>query len=70
MQISNTGRIIIPAVDSQFRLVPCSCGNKQPAYLVESDEKWRVVCMNCQKETRSFGIRHDAQMNWNKEVAQ
>lgn len=69
MEIINATRLVAPAEDSQFRLVPCGCGNSQPVYVVGSDGLWRVMCLDCRKETEGFGIQHDAQLNWNRRVA-
>lgn len=70
MEVINATRLVAPAPDSQYRLVPCKCGNDQPIYVVGNDGKWRVLCLDCKNETEGFGIQHDAQVNWNKEVAQ
>ena len=70
MEVINATRLVAPAPDSQYRLVPCKCGNDQPVYVMGNDGKWRVLCLDCNNETQGFGIQHDAQANWNKEVAQ
>lgn len=70
MKIINATRLVAPVPDSQYRLVPCKCGNNHPVYVMGNDRKWRVLCLDCQNETESFHIQHDAQLNWNKEMAQ
>ena len=69
MEIINATRLSAPKPDSQYRLIPCGCGNDQPVYVVGNDGNWRVMCLDCRKETKGFSIQHDAQLNWNKEVA-
>lgn len=70
MEVINATRLVAPAPDSQYRLVPCKCGNDQPVYVMGADGKWRVLCLDSNNETEGFSIQHDAQANWNKEVAQ
>lgn len=70
MEIINATRIVIPSQDSQFRLIPCDCGNDQPVYVVGDDGNFRVMCLDCRKETVGFAIQHEAQLKWNREVAQ
>ena len=69
MEINNVTRLVPANQDGQFRLVPCGCGNDQPVYVVDTDGNWHVMCLDCFKETKGFSIKHDAQLNWNKEVA-
>lgn len=66
MEIIDAVRLVAPAPDSQYRLRACGCGNDQPVYVVGSDRKWRVMCLDCKKETEGFEVQHDAQMNWNE----
>lgn len=66
MEIINATRLVAPAPDSQFRLIPCGCGNSQPVYVAGSDGLWRVMCLDCRKETDGFAIQHDAQLSWNR----
>ena len=69
MEIINATRLIAPKPDSQYRLIPCGCGNDQPVYVVGNDGNFRVMCLECHKETEGFTIQHEAQLNWNREVA-
>lgn len=67
MEIINATRLVVPAPDSQYRLVPCECGNDQPVYVVGCDGLFRVQCLECNKETDGFAVQHEAQVYWNKE---
>lgn len=63
---------VTPAPDSQFRLVPCSCGG-EPVYRhyiseLSSAELWAVYCPVCGKRTSAHPVRHDAQIVWNIEA--
>lgn len=66
MEIINAIRLVAPAPDSQFRLRKCSCGNDQPVYVVGCDGNWRVMCLDCKKETKGHRVQHDAQVEWNE----
>ena len=61
---------IKPDADSQFRLVPCSCGG-EPVYEMHTlmrfpNGVWCVGCPVCKKgTTRYHAVRHDAQIEWN-----
>lgn len=61
--------IRIPAPDSQFRLRGCSCGSQTVGYLKLEGSEWAVRCMRCKKTSPPFPIRHEAQVHWNKELA-
>ena len=67
MEIINATRLIVPAPDSRYRLVPCECGNDQPVYVIGEDGLFRVRCLECNKETGGFAAQHEAQVCWNKE---
>ena len=67
MEINDAIGIVAPAPDSQYRLVPCDCGNDQPVYVVGCDGLWRVLCLECKHETKGFTVQHEAQVAWNKE---
>jgi hypothetical protein len=58
-----------PAPDSQFRLLPCSCGSNNVAYgercTPSRGREWAVGCMNCGKVTDWHTVRHHAQLEWN-----
>ena len=61
---------IKPDPDSQYRLIPCSCGG-EPEYVQYGFDAlqvdyWSVECPVCKKGTsRYYHIRHDAQIEWN-----
>lgn len=65
MEILNATAVIAPAPDSPFRLLACGCGNDQPVYLIDTEGRSRVHCLDCGTETDSFERRHDAQRAWN-----
>ncbi len=61
---------IKPEPDKQFRLLPCVCGG-EPHYIKYRGKmltKWKVVCTACGLRTKSFLIRHDAQLDWNTAI--
>lgn len=65
-----TPNIVNVDPDSQYRLVPCECGNAEPAYIWRAQAaakctEWAVVCTRCRKATKWHPIRHDAQLEWN-----
>ena len=66
MEINDAIGIVSPAPESQYRLVPCDCGNDQPVYIARCDGKWQVKCLDCRKKTDAFQAQHDAQVHWNK----
>lgn len=68
MEIINATRIVAPVPDSQYRLRACGCGNDQPVYVVGCNGKWRVMCLDCKKETKGHRVQHDAQVEWNQAV--
>ena len=62
-----------PDPDSQYRLVPCKkCQSDNVAYVHYNGRggaKWRVQCFDCGHTVDKGNTgRHDAQINWNKEV--
>lgn len=59
---------LVPDPDSQWRLRLCGCGFV-PVYQKLENDAWRVCCEGCGKTGRVFGVRHDAQINWNKKLA-
>lgn len=62
----------IPEPDSQFRLRPCKCGREDAAYLqvqMVAGTPWVVSCPGCGATTEPFGIRHEAQIFWNTNMA-
>lgn len=66
LEIMNAQMIWCPPTDSQYCLVKCSCGNDQPVYVLGDDGEWRVMCLECKKEVKASGSRHEAQVAWNK----
>lgn len=64
-------RIIKPATDDHFRLIPCACGSSEVVYAEYTGPGgtllWRVVCGDC-GATVDFqtNIRHDVQVEWNR----
>ncbi len=73
MSIDDAIDIQIPAQDSQYRLLHCpKCKSDNVAY-VHYDGKggaaWRVTCFGCGYTVdKGNRVRHDAQLNWNKDV--
>ena len=73
MKIDDAIEIKKPAQDSQYRLLPCpKCKSDNVAY-VHYDGKggaaWRVTCFSCGYTVdKGNKVRHDAQVNWNKDV--
>lgn len=63
------GEIIRPDPDSQYRLIPCGCGNSDVAYVkrikLPYGVEWMACCLSCRKSTRSWTIQHHAQIEWN-----
>lgn len=61
-----------PDPDSHFLLRPCKCGSDNVAYVhyeAKGGEAWRVKCFDCGYVVdKGNKARHDAQINWNKEV--
>ena len=73
MSIDDAIEIKIPAHDSQYRLLPCpKCKSDNVAYVHYNGvdgEAWRVTCFSCGHTVDKCNkVRHDAQVNWNKEV--
>lgn len=62
-------QIIQPAPDSQYRLIPCSCGSDQVAYTrmvtIRTGVEWAAGCLVCGKMTRWWRVQHHAQIEWN-----
>ena len=59
--------------DSQWRLRPCKkCGSENVAYEHHNGRggaAWRVKCFDCGYTVdKGNTVRHDAQVNWNKDV--
>ena len=59
--------------DSQYRLLPCKkCKSDNVAYVHYNGmggAKWRVECFDCGHTVdKGNKVRHDAQVNWNKEA--
>lgn len=58
-----------PEQDSQFRLLPCACGNEDVGYQTCPSihgAEYRVKCLNCGRKTPWYPCRHDAQWDWNR----
>lgn len=70
MNVINAAGLVAPAPDSQYRLISCSCNSSKPVYVRYCDGQWRVKCLGCGTITEGFDVQHDAQLKWNKEVAQ
>ena len=66
MEVMNAIRLVVPAPDSQYRLVPCDCGNDQPVYVMGCDGAWRAAYLDCGYETEEFPCKHYAQEAWNR----
>lgn len=57
-----------PDNDSQFKLLPCSCGGKSVRYqstITGGREQHRAKCPDCGQRTPWFNCRHEAQLDWN-----
>lgn len=59
--------------DSQWRLRPCKkCRSENVAYVQYNGRggaAWRVKCFDCGYTVdKGNTVRHDAQVNWNKDV--
>lgn len=55
-----------PHPDSQFRLVPCSCGSRKVAYICYGHkDHYTVMCDTCGKQTALHYTKHKAQIEWN-----
>lgn len=61
--------IIRPDQDSQYRLIPCDCGQSDVAYVkrikLPYGVEWVAGCLSCGKTTRVWTIQHNAQIEWN-----
>lgn len=63
-------QIVKPDQDSQYRLIPCSCGSHEVVYAqyinTAGAPMWRVVCTDCGKTADpGTDIRHSVQLEWN-----
>lgn len=59
--------------DSQYRLLPCKkCQSDNVAYVHYNGRggaAWAVACLDCgYTVNKGNKVRHDAQINWNKDV--
>ena len=61
-------QVIVPDQDSQYRLVPCRCG-EMGIYEQVTSGAWRVRCTACGRMTSEDAVRHEVQIRWNKEGA-
>lgn len=63
------GEIIRPDPDGQYRLKPCDCEHSDVAYTklikLPYGVEWTAGCLTCGRSTRSWGIQHHAQIEWN-----
>lgn len=68
--LDNVIEIKKPDPDSQYRLKPCKkCKSDNVAYAKSLDGLWRVRCFDCGCTVgKGNKIRHDAQLEWNKEM--
>lgn len=66
MVLDNSVEIIVPDPDSQYRLLPCECGSDNVAYMLGVDGLWRGHCFECGRNGAGAGVRHEAQIKWNK----
>lgn len=55
--------------DSQYKLIPCPCGNTETTYAkrptAAGGVEWAAGCHRCGKMTKWHPIRHHAQLEWN-----
>ena len=63
-------QIIKPDTDSQYRLIPCKCGNAEAGYVRRITTQprrveWAVRCPACGEMSRYWTIQHHAQIEWN-----
>ena len=70
MKIDDAIEINKPALDSQYRLIPCpKCKSDNVAYVHYNGKggaKWRVECFDCGYTVdKGNEVRHDVQMVWN-----
>lgn len=73
MKMDDSIEIKKPDPDSQWRLRACKkCGGDNVAYVHYNGRggaKWRVQCFDCGHTVdKGNTVRHDAQINWNKET--
>ena len=72
MKMDDAIEIKVPALDSQYRLLPCKCKSDNVAYVHYNGRggaKWRVQCFDCGHTVdKGNKVRHDAQINWNEAV--
>ena len=73
MMLDNVILIQKPEPDSHYRLRPCKCKSDNVAYEQYNGKggaKWRVKCYDCGFSVdKGNRVQHDAQNNWNQEVA-
>ena len=72
MEMENAINIVTPDPDSQYRLRNCKkCSSENVAYEHYNGRggaAWRVKCFDCGHTVdKGNKVRHDAQVNWNKE---
>ena len=71
MEMNDVIEIMKPEQDSQYRLLPCTCKSDNVAYVhynSEGGDAWRVTCFDCGHTVdKGNRIRHEVQLNWNKE---
>lgn len=73
MMLDDVIEIKKPAIDSHWLLKPCKkCQSDNVAYEHYNGKggaAWRVKCFDCGHTVdKGNKVRHDAQVNWNKEV--
>ena len=68
MTMDDVVEIKVPDSDSQWRLLHCKCKSDNVAYVLGADGMWRVRCFDCGHTGAGAKVRHEAQVNWNREV--
>lgn len=67
MRMDDAVKIVKPAPDSHYRLLPCQCGSDNVAYVLGVDDRWHGQCFDCGRVGPESAVRHEAQGAWNRE---
>ena len=65
MIMDDAVKIVKPDQDSSYRLVRCKCGSDNVAYVLGTDDLWRVRCFDCGHTGNGDKVQHEAQLKWN-----
>ena len=69
MIMDDAVKIVKPNQDGSYRLVRCKCGSDNVAYVLGTDDLWRVRCFDCGHTGAGDKVQHEAQLKWNKGVS-